>query len=139
MDIKKLLINSIIAAVLFFLLGWLIYGNLLDHYMRYHLGRAGHVTRPDPVMLYIALGNLLQGATLAYIFVRANVKSLADGLVTGGIVGFLVSASIDCIMYGTTFAFSKRAIVADVIAYTILCAVIGAVLGMVLSRNKKIA
>ena len=83
MNIKKLATATIIAGVLFFLLGWLVYGNLLDNFMRHHMGRVGNVYRASPVMLYIAVGCLLQGGTFAYIFIRANIKSLSDGLITG--------------------------------------------------------
>ena len=138
MNIKKLATATIIAGVLFFLLGWLVYGNLLDHYMRHHLGRVGNVYRPSPVMLYIAIGSLLQGATFAYIFVRANVKSLSDGLITGIIIGFLMAAFTDSFIYGSTYITCKKAILADVIAATIIAALIGAVLGTVLGSDKKV-
>lgn len=136
MDIKKFLIGTIIGGLLFFLLGWLIYGNLLMNYFHHNSGKIGHVDRPTPEMLYLIVGNLLQGATFAYIFTRLKISSLGDGLVTGGIIGFLMGAGVDFIMYSTTFVLSKKAIMADVIAFAIMCAIVGAVLGLI-SGNKK--
>lgn len=138
MNIKKLVISTIIAGVLFFLLGWLVYGNLLDHYMRHHSGKLGNaVNRPEPVMIYVAAGSFLQGALLAYIFTKANVKSLAEGLITGAIIGLLIAAFSDFYMYGMTYMTSKRAILADLAASATIYAVAGAVLGIVSGNSEK--
>jgi hypothetical protein len=139
MDIKKLLIGGIVGGILFFGLGWLIYGNLLMSFMQKHPGTATGVDRSmeDMRFLYLCLGNLLQGFLLAYIFIRANVKTAASGLITGGVLGALMAAGMDCIMYGTTNIISKTAMAADVAAFTVMCAVVGAVLGIVMNMGNK--
>lgn len=137
MDIKKLLIGGIVAGILFFLLGWLIYGNLLADYMKNNPGTATSVDRAEPEMLYLAVGNLLSGFLMAYIFIRANVNSLANGLITAAVVGFLLTASFDCIMYATTNIASKRMMMADVLAATAMSAIIGAIVGMLMGKLNK--
>ena len=141
MDIKKLLIGGIVGGILFFGLGYLIYGNLLMNFMKEHPGTATGVDRAmeDFDFLYLAIGNLAMGFLLAYVFVKSNVTSLAGGLVTGGIIGALVSVAYDCMIYGTTNVISKTAMAADVAATTVMCAIIGAVVGMIMGMGKKTA
>lgn len=139
MDIKKMLTGGIVGGVAFFLLGYLIYGMLLMNFMSEHMGAAGNIMRAEEDMqfLYLAIGNLAQGFLLAYILVNANVNSMARGLVMGAIVGFLVSVSFDCIMYGTTTTISKTAMAADVVAATAMTAIVGSIIGFVLGMGKK--
>ena len=141
MDIKKLLTGGLVGGILFFGLGYLIYGNLLTSFMQNHPGTATGVDRAmdDIQFLYLAIGNLAMGFLLAYIFVKSNVNSLGSGLVTGGVVGALVSVGVDCTMYATTHVISKTAMAADVAAMTVMCAIVGAVVGMVMGMGKKTA
>lgn len=137
MDIKKLLIGGIVAGILFFLLGWLIYGNLLADYMKNNPGSATGVDRAEMDMLYMVAGNLLSGFLMAYIFIRANVNTLGNGLVTAAVVGLLFSASYDCIVYATTNIASKKMLLADVLASTVMSAVIGAIVGLLFGKLNK--
>jgi len=137
MDIKKLIIGGISGGILFFLLGWLVYGNLLADFMKNHPGTATGVNRTEMDFMYLAIGNLLSGFLLAYIFVKGNVNSLANGLVTGAILGLLMSASYDCMMYGTTFIASKKMIMADVIAAAAMTAITGAIIGLLMGKLGK--
>ncbi len=141
MDIKKLLMGGIVGGILYFGLGYLIYGNLLLNFMKNHPGTAMNVDRADAdfQFLYLIIGNLAMGFLLAYIFVKSNVNSLAGGFVTGGVVGALVSVGVDCTMYGTTNILSKTAMAVDVAVMTVVFAFIGAVVGMVMGMGKKAA
>lgn len=132
MNITKLLIGTIAGGLVFFLLGWLVYGNLLADYMSHHAGRIGHLAdRKEMDFLYIAVGNLVQGLLFSYIFLKGNVNTLAAGLVTGAILGFLMGVGVDCLTYGTTLMLSKRGMLGDVIAFTVISAIAGAVIGAV--------
>ncbi len=139
MDIKKLFIGGITGGILYFLLGWLIYGMLLMDFMNNHQGAAGNVQRAETEMeyLYLAIGNLAMGFMLAYVFLKGNVNSMGSGLITGGIIGALVSVGVDCTMYGTTHVISKTAMAADVAAMTVMSAIVGAIVGMVMGMGKK--
>lgn len=139
MDLKKLFMGGIVGGILFFLLGWLIYGMLLMDFMNNHTGTAGNVSRTEPDFLYLAIGNLAMGFVLAYIFVKGNVNSMANGFITGGIVGLLIAVGYDCMIYATTTVISKTAMAADVAASTVMTAVVGAVVAMVMGMGKKAA
>jgi hypothetical protein len=139
MDIKKLLTGGIVGGILFFGLGYLIYGNLLVSFMQKHPGTATGVDRAmaDIQFLYLVIGNLAMGFLLAYIFVKSNVSSMGSGLVTGGVVGALITVGIDCMMYATTNVLSKTGMAADVAATTVMCAIVGAIVGMIMGMGKK--
>jgi hypothetical protein len=137
MNIKKLLLGGIAGGIAFFLLGWLIFGMLLMDFMSNHPGTAGNLQREEPEFLYLALGNLLFGLMFAYIFIKGNVQSFGGGLITGGIIGALMSAGFNCVMYGTSTITSKTAMAADVGGMTLMCALAGAVIGMVLGMGNK--
>ena len=139
MDIKKLFIGGIIGGILFFFLGWLIYGNLLMNFMKDHPGTALNVDRKEMDFMYLIIGNLISGFLLAYIFVKANINSLASGLITGAVIGLLMAAAYDCTMYGVTNIMSKKGMMADVLASGVLGAVVGAVVGFVNSKLTKTA
>lgn len=138
MDLKKLFMGGIVAGILFFLLGWLIYGKLLMDFMNNHTGTSGNIMR-EPDMLYLAIGNLAMGFFVAYVFVKSNVSSMAGGFMTGAVLGLLVSVAYDCMIYATTTTMSKTAMAADVAATTVMAAVVGAVTAMVMGMGKKAA
>jgi hypothetical protein len=139
MDIKKLLIGGIVGAVAFFLLGWLIYGMLLTDFMNNHPGTVSGVNRTQNEIefLYLIIGNLAMGLLLAYIFIKGNVNGMAAGMVAAGIVGLLFAVGYDCMMYATTNIISKKAMAADVAAVTVMWAIAGAIVGLVMGMGKK--
>ena len=139
MDFKKLFMGGIIGGILYFGLGYLVYGKLMMTFFADHPGENIMVQRAQTELkfLYIAVGSLLQGFLLAYIFVRANISSAASGFITGGVIGALSSAGMDSIMYGTTKMLSKTAMAGDVVAAAVMTAVIGAILGVIMGMGKK--
>lgn len=139
MDIKKWVIGGITGGVLFFLLGWMIYGMLLKSFMESHTGTAGNIMRVEPDFLYLAIGNLAMGFAVAYVLLKANVSSMAGGFVTAGIFGLLIGVGFDCMMYATSTVISKTAMAADVAASTVMIAIVGAVVAMVMGMGKKTA
>jgi uncharacterized protein with PQ loop repeat len=136
MNIKKLAIGGIVAGILFFLLGWLIYGILLMDFMKANPGVVGGYDKAAPDMLWLVIGNLLSGFLMAYIFVKANVNTLANGFITAAVVGLLMSASYDCMSYGLTNLMSKKMMIADVLAAAVLSGIVGAVTGLVMGKIK---
>lgn len=138
MNLKKLFIGGIVGGIVFFLLGWLIYGVCLMEFMSTHtaLPAPTGVNRPMPLFPYLLLGNILSGFLFAYIFLKANVNSFVGGLSFAAVVGLLISSSYDSIMYSTTYLVSRTGVLADVAGFTVMCAVSGAVIGFIFSKVK---
>ena len=137
MDIKKLFAGGITGGIVYFLFGYLVYGNLLVDFMKSNPGTAIHVDRATPEMLYLVIGNLLTGFFLAWIFARSAVSGFKGGFVSGAVFGLLYSASINSIMYATTNTVSRKAMLADVLAFTVISAITGAIVALVIGMGKK--
>jgi hypothetical protein len=148
MNTKNIIIGGIIAGLVYFFLGYLIYGMLMMDYFNKHTGALGsdkaakdmimsQVNRSDKGLLLwsIGIGNLGAGTLLAFIFDRAGIRNFSAGLVTGAIVGFLAATSFRFIMYGVTNLLDKNAVVVDILLYTVLSAVAGAICGMVMGKT----
>jgi hypothetical protein len=131
MNTKKLLIGGIVGGVVYFLLGWLAYGKLLMDYFNTHSGSAKGVNRAEPLFMYLIIGNLLMGFLLSYVFVKGKISSLSAGLFAGGIIGFLMAGATDSIVYATTATMSRTGAAVDVITFTIMSAITGAVIGAI--------
>jgi len=136
MNTKNLFIGGLVGGVVFFLLGWLFYGTLLAQYFMDNQGTATNVAKAEEDMVWWALilGNILLGFLFSYIFVRIGVSTVTNGLITAGIIGFLICLSIDLTMYGTTNIMSKSGMVADIAAFTVMSAIVGAVLGALFNK-----
>jgi uncharacterized membrane protein len=141
MNTKKFLIGGIVGGIVYFFLGWLFYGNLLAQYFHDNAGSATGVEKAMDHFEWWALilGNLISGFLLAYVFSKSGVATLSSGLVTGGILGLLMSASYDLIMYATTNISSKHAMCADIATFTVMSAIAGAIVGAVMGMGNKTA
>lgn len=137
MNFAKLLIGSIAGAVTTFILGWIIFGMLLMDFMNSHPGLAGNIGKAEPDYLYLIIGNVAAGLMFSYIFLKASINSLGSGFINGGIIGLLMSVANNCIWYSTSTALSKMSMAADVAGTTVMFAISGAVIGLVLGMGKK--
>jgi hypothetical protein len=134
----KMLLGGVIGGVVFFLLGWLIYGMLLAGTME-----GVQCMRPhDAVLLpWIFIGNLFTGLFISYVFSRmGTVNSFASGAMTGAIMGLLVSLGFECLNYGTTTMMTEpTGIIMSSIIAAVMWAVVGGVVGWWLGRRVKVA
>lgn len=139
MNTKNVLIGGFAGGVAFFLLGWLIYGMLLMNYMMSISPYIPGLYRDESEMLLgiMFLSNLLSGLLMAFIFDIGKVSGWMDGLKTGAIVGFLISASFNSSLYAMTFMSSKRSMLVDVIASTVMWAIAGALIAMAMGMGSK--
>lgn len=124
--------------MLFFFLGWLVYGILLMDF--YEANGNQTINRPMEEMVWWALivSNLLSGFLLAIVFDWTNTTDVLEGMKKGAILGFLMSASFDLSMFSmTTWFIGKRLLVVDIGVSTLFVAVGGAVIAWVMNRGSK--
>ena len=142
MNTNKFLVGGIIGGIANFLLGWVVWGMLLMSFMKDHSTEAGKAAmRPDDSMIWWALiaGNLVLGFLLSYILSKSGVRSAGAGATVGAIVGLLVSASMDFFTYAFMDSMDTTAIIVDVLASTVVLAIVGAIVGWYMGRGAKTA
>ncbi|MGI8892788.1 MAG: hypothetical protein ACR2GN_04940 [Bacteroidia bacterium] len=137
---NKVLFGGLAAGVAFFLLGWLLYGTLLVDFMASHAGSATGVMKEGmPDFLWLIIGNLSMGLFLALACSWAGATQASSGALIGFWVGLLVGIGIDGIMLGTSNLMTPMGMVIDVIVFTTMCVISGAVAGMVLGMSGRTA
>lgn len=130
--------SGLVAGIVAFFLGWIVWGMILSGMSESMAGTATGVARGEDEMIWWALivGNLLMGFFFAYIFGRwANITNPMTGMKAGGIIGLLISASWDFTMYGTTHLMNLNGTIIDIIASGVVSALVGATAAWMLGRG----
>ncbi|HRH43262.1 MAG TPA: DUF1761 domain-containing protein [Pyrinomonadaceae bacterium] len=140
--ITRVAIAALVGSVVMFGLGFLIYGVLLDSYMRGSMTpEAAKTMKEMPNLFGLFVSNLAFSWMYAFVFERwAGIKTFVSGLIAGILIVVPIAIGFDLNMFSTmnlTSGFTP--IIVDVLAVTVLSAisagVIGQVLGM-LNKNK---
>ena len=139
MNMKKILIGGIAGSVAFFLLGWLFYGILFKDLMDAGMGTATGVEKTDEEMSLgiIFLGNLMWGFLFSVVFSWSKHDGLMSGLFMGAVVGLLMNAGNDFIMYGTSNLMTMNGALIDIAVGTVLSTLAGGVIGWVMGMIKE--
>ncbi len=138
MDAKKRLMATLAGFVVYFMLGFILYGVLLMDFYSSHTGTATGVMRIDADMQWWALiaGNVVQAYLLVYIFGNwANITTFGGGLKAGAIIGFIMSLGISLNMYGTTNISDLTSTLVDPVVMSVMLGITGGVIGWVLGRK----
>jgi len=137
MNSQKFIVGGIVGGIVYFLLGWLVYGMLLKDFMANNLSNS---MRPDADTIWWALilGQLAGGFFLAYVVGKAGATSAGAGAGVGFVAGLLVCLSYDLTMYGVSTTISSlKGLAADVAVSAVMSAIVGAVVGWVMGMSKK--
>jgi len=138
----KVLLAALAGGVAMFLLGWLVWGMILDPWYRTIMTPEATAATRNPeemVMWALALSNLVYGLLLALIFNRwANISTFKTGAIAGAVISFLVALSFDF----SLFAFMKMwtnstILLVDPLANAAVGAVVGGVVGWVLGYGQR--
>ena len=138
MKTNKILLGGIAGAVTFFLLGWLIFGLLLLDFSTANFDQS--IMRPMEEMIWwgMILSHLASGFLLSIVFSLSNIKGIMAGAKVGGILGLLISIGIDLGIYAQTNIFLNLSVVSvDIIANTVMAAIAGVVVALVMDMGKK--
>lgn len=137
MNTNRMLIAGIVGGIVYFLLGFLFYGVLLAKFFAANEGTAQGVMKETPTWWALILGNLFTGLLLALIFERwAGIKTFATGAQAGALIGGLMALGFDFTLLGTSNISTVTATIVDIIVVTVMSAIVGGVIGVVLGRSK---
>jgi hypothetical protein len=138
--LTRILAATIAGGIVFFVLGFVIYGLVLDNMvMKPNMNTFPGLMNETPVWLPLILANLVSALLLAYIFDKwASISTFVGGLQGGAIVWFLTSLSFQ-LMFLAFMNIHKNytPVIADIIGSTVMGAIGGGVIGQVLGMMKK--
>lgn len=138
--LTRLLVASIAGGIAFFILGFVIYGLILDPMvMRPNMNTFPGLMKEMPDWIPLILANIVTAFLLAYIFeVWAGIRTFVGGMKGGAIIFFLISLSFQ-LMFLAFWNLTKNytPAVADILGSTVLGAICGGVIGQVLGMINK--
>ena len=134
---SKFLTTGLVASVVAFILGYLLYGIALDSYFKGELtvqvGRAD----TDFVWWSLILGHVTWGFLLTHIIgTWAGISTFVSGAKAGALVGLLVGLTFNLINYGVMDITSMASGFVDAIVMALTAGITGGVIGMMMGRNK---
>lgn len=128
----KLIISTIAGGITYFILGFLVYGMLFADSFTPNAA----IVKEPMEMWAMVFSCLIFAFLIALISQRwAGVKTFSGGLVTGAIIGGLVSASVDLGMYSMYNLMALNTLLLDVVLNGIISGIAGGVIGLVLGSG----
>ena len=131
MERRKFITGGIVAGIIYFILGWIAYALYVNGIINSLEGITIYAVRHPAEFWPLLIGKMFGGFLLAYILMQKEYHTPATGFKTGAIVGFLLSASENFVIWSTTFVYSRRFFVADIVVYTIISSIAGMAIVMV--------
>ena len=135
MDIKRLMIGTVVGAITIYILGYLIFDMAFGEFYSANAGSATGLVRDNPLMWAPALGSISYAAliTLA-IETRGGSVTIVDGAKTAAIVGFLLWFTVDFIFYGNFNMSNLTVTVVDPLLELVRAGIGGAVIAAVFGK-----
>ena len=136
----KTLLAGLVGGVVHFIAGFVIYAKLLHSFMEANMNNCAMLPMDQMNMILMGLSSLCFGLLMAFILSWANVSNLQTGLIKGAIVGILYALWLCLCMHSLSTTYSNTtAMVVDVLAATVMSALVGGVVGWMLGRGNTAA
>lgn len=136
----RVLAATIAGGITFFVLGYVIYGLILDPLvMKPNMNPdLAKFMKDPPVWVFLVLGNMVAALLLAYIFEKwATISTFAGGVMGGAVIFFIMALHIQLMFLAfMNMTTSYVPVIADVIGSTVLGGIAGGVVGMVLGKMR---
>jgi len=138
---NKILLAGFLGGVTLFVLGFLIYGFLLMQFMADNAGGPGvNKTMEEMSFGWLIISNLASGYFLAVVLGKyAHITTAMAGAQASALIGFLMALGVDTAMFATTNLYNMKGMVTDIIVWTVMCSITGAVVAAVLGMKSKTA
>ncbi|MFM9903490.1 MAG: hypothetical protein ACKVQJ_02835 [Pyrinomonadaceae bacterium] len=138
--LARVLAATVAGGIAFFVLGFVIYGLLLDPMvMKPNMIVYPGLMKETPVWIPLVLANFVSAFLLAYIFDKwASISTFIGGVKGGAVVWFLIALSYQ-LMFMAFMNMSKNytPVIADILGALLMGALGGGVIGAVLGLMNK--
>lgn len=133
MNLTKILIGGIVGGIVYFLLGWLLYGEVLMDYYTANTNQCMMKPMADMNWLAMIVSNLAMGFLIAMIMSWSNTTDIMSGAKIAAITGFLFCLSLDMSFYSMSTMYSNSTVmVVDIVIGTLMTAIGGAIVAWVM-------
>ncbi|MDP3643751.1 MAG: hypothetical protein Q8S54_11240 [Bacteroidota bacterium] len=133
----KILKGTVIGGIVYFLLGWLVYGILLADFSLANYNQCANRPQADMIWWAMILSNLVYALFLTLMLKWSGASGWMDGLKTGALFGLLFGVTIDLSFYSMTTMFNSiGGMVVDMVVTTVMAAIIGTVIVLVWGKEK---
>lgn len=133
---QRLLLGTVVGAVVFTLLGYLAYGIVFADFFASNGGSATGVQRDPFDFVSLVAGQVVFGALLTMILIWASAANVMQGVKIAFVTGLLFFLAIDLTMYATTNIQNLKASLVDPVIGGFLFACAGAAI-MAVTKGKK--
>lgn len=133
---QRLLLGTVVGAVVFTLLGYLAYGIVFADFFANNGGSATGVQRDPFDFVSLVAGQVVFGALLTMILIWASAANVMQGVKIAFVTGLLFFLAIDLTMYATTNIQNLKASLVDPVIGGFLFACAGAAI-MAVTKGKK--
>jgi hypothetical protein len=133
----KILRGTLFGGIVYFLLGWLVYGILLMDFLSANMNQCASKPSGEMVWWAIIASNLVTALFLTLVLKWTGAKKITDGLTTGALFGILMTLSFDLSSWSMTTMFkSFLPLVVDVAVGTVVMAIVGMMIVLLQGREK---
>lgn len=134
---KRNLISTLVTFIWGFMGGYLLWGIIIDPFLKEHLGSATGVPKTEPDFLHLAIGCLIVAFAFSTIYSKlAAEHSVSKGLKFGIWVGVLRGLGSGFIDFSTTNIMDVTGTIVNGITYIVFFAIMGALAGLVYDKVK---
>ncbi len=133
---KTNLVSTLVAATVNMFGGYLIWEIVLSSFMESHLGTATGVMKEEPDFMWLAIGCVLTGFAFSTVYSKwaRGAHSTSNGAKFGAWIGFLLGMGDRVIEYGVANILDLTGTIVNAVAYIVLFAVIGALVGLIYGK-----
>jgi uncharacterized membrane protein len=139
MDMKRIVIGTLVGGVTYYVVGYLIFVVGLADLYAANLGSASGVYRDAPLQWAVSLGSLSLAALITLGVESRGAPTIATGFIAGAVIGFLLWFGVDFIRYGNANVWNLTLTIIDPLLEVIRNGIAGAVIAAVLARVPKSA
>jgi len=139
MDMKRIIIGTIVGGIILELLYYLVFDTMFGAY--YVANTVSPSVLKIPNLHWAIAVNVFAGALLVTLGLeaKAGTPSVANGFVTGAVIGLLVWIQGDFYYYAATNTFQFVIVILDPLLSAIVLGIGGAVIAAVLARMPRTA
>jgi len=138
MNRQKTLLGTLAGGVAFFLLGWVVYGMLLESFMKEHYNQCMNITNMEDMKWWaLIVSNLIWAFMIALIFSWSNTSGFMAGMMRGAIFGVIISLGMDLQFYSMTTMYDELSTIAiNAVVNLVFTGIGGGVIGWVMGMGK---